>query len=212
VLVVIDDSNDKVRRITNHFTHVLLNSVHVPDDYCLVLWSRRHHTSIHWLRQPPYPFGMLLQSELQKPCIRVPKSDCVITGAGHDMITLRLHKFYARYLVVMPLQRFVTFEFLLFVYFPQLNSHIPGTWCHTLSVRIKRYVVNHTRMLSQCLFDIACLVVPKFDWSIFTRGSNLIINGMEYTSGNPSPMPHHLQFLRLSWNCISSTLDKVVLI
>ena len=47
VFVVVDDSNDKICRITDHLAHVLFNSVHVPDDYGLVFRRRCHHGSIH---------------------------------------------------------------------------------------------------------------------------------------------------------------------
>ena len=127
------------------------------------------------------------------------------------MVTLWLDKFNAGHLVIMTLKRFVTLEFLFLIEFPKLNGHVAGAWGHVLSIWIEADVVDHASMLSQCLLHVACLVVPNFNRSIFTRTCKLIVHWMENAPRNSSPMTHHLQLLRLSRNCITCILFEVVI-
>ena len=112
----------------------------------------------------------------------------------------------------MTLQSLTAFEFLILAHFPNLDGHISGTTSHSISLRIKANVINHTCMFSQSWFTLTCFIIPDLNGSIFTGRRYLSVNRMENYSGNPSTMTDQFQFLRFSWNSISSTLCNLSII
>ena len=105
---------------------------------------------------------MLVNGLHQKPTVGVPYSDGVVSGARDNVKPLRQQILNTGHLVIVALECFETEEFLLFVFLPQLDCHVPGAAGHVVPTGMEAYVVHHARVVPESLFALSCLIVPYF--------------------------------------------------
>jgi hypothetical protein len=117
--MIINHCDNVIFLINSHcIVDILLNFIHVPDNYGLVLGSRSHETACSILRDPPDPFIVLAESLQQISIMRVPYTNSLISRATNQKVSIRFEIFYTRYFVLMTFQSFVAFKLLFFANFP----------------------------------------------------------------------------------------------